>query len=99
MPSAFIVFTRHDTTDKEALAEYSALVGPSFAGRDVAFHGTYGKQRVLEGDAVDGVVVLEFPSWEAAEDWYFSDAYQEAIPHRLRGAGFRAVLVEGRPSN
>lgn len=51
---------------------------------------------MLEGPPVEGVVILEFPDREAAEDWYFSPAYQKAAQHRFRGATYRSVIVEGR---
>ena len=96
MASAYIVFIRESSVDKDALARYSSLVGPTFAGRSVKFHVTYGKQEVLEGVDADGVVVLEFESWDEAKSWYNSPEYQAAIPVRQRGASFRAILVEGK---
>jgi len=39
--------------------------------------------------------VLEFPDAEAAKGWYFSPAYQEAKAHRLKGAKYRVLLVNG----
>ena len=96
MASAYIVFIRESSTDQDALSRYSALVGPTFSGRSVKVHVAYGRQEVLEGLDSDGVVVLEFPSWNEAKSWYDSPEYQAAIPVRQGGASFRAVLVEGR---
>ena len=45
--------------------------------------------------AADGVVLLQFPTMEAAKAWYYSPAYQEALVHRLRASDSRVVLVEG----
>ena len=96
MASAYIVFIRESSVNQDALSRYSALVGPTFAGRIVKFHVAYGKQEVLEGVESDGAVVLEFPSWNEAKSWYHSPEYQAAIPVRQGGASFRAILVEGR---
>jgi len=55
----------------------------------------YGAIESLEGDAPDGVVVLQFPSLEAARSWYHSPEYQAALPHRTKGADWRVFIVEG----
>jgi uncharacterized protein (DUF1330 family) len=55
----------------------------------------YGKMEVLEGQAPDGIVMLQFPSVVAARAWYQSPDYQAAIPHRQKAADYRAVIVEG----
>ena len=96
MASAYIVFIRESSVDGDALARYSSLVPPTFAGRSVKFHAAYGRQEVLEGPEADGVVVLEFESWDEAKSWYGSPEYQAAIPVRQGGASFRAILVEGK---
>jgi uncharacterized protein (DUF1330 family) len=57
----------------------------------------YGAVHPLEGTPPDGVVVLEFPTVEAAKAWYNSPGYQAALPHRLNSADYRAVIVEGLP--
>ncbi|MEK8031754.1 DUF1330 domain-containing protein [Ideonella sp. DXS29W] len=99
MTAAYIVFIKEKTSDAVELGRYSAQVGRSFDGREVRFHVTYGRQQVLEGAPAEGVVVLEFPSWAEAEDWYRSPAYQSAARHRFAGADYRAILVEGRPAS
>ena len=55
----------------------------------------YGKMEALEGQAPDGIVMLQFPSVVEAKAWYNSPDYQAAIPHRLKAADYRAVIVEG----
>ena len=55
----------------------------------------YGRQEVLEGPPVEGIVIVEFPSIEDAKAWYDSPAYREAREHRFRGARYRAIIVEG----
>ena len=52
----------------------------------------------LEGPEVEGVVIAEFPSTEAARAWYDSPAYQAAANDRRRGAVYRGLIVEGTPS-
>lgn len=55
----------------------------------------YGVMECLEGEPADGVVLLQFPTAEAARAWYNSPGYQAALPHRRRGANYRAMLIEG----
>ena len=55
----------------------------------------YGNLETLEGEAPDGVVVLEFPTAEDARTWYFRPGYQAAAAHRKKGANYRVILVEG----
>ena len=40
-------------------------------------------------------VVLEFESVEAAKEWYYSDAYQEAAKLRQAAAECNGVIVSG----
>jgi uncharacterized protein (DUF1330 family) len=49
----------------------------------------------LEGPAVDGAVVVRFPTMAEAKAAYDSPLYQEALQHRLRGAKYRVFIVEG----
>jgi uncharacterized protein (DUF1330 family) len=50
---------------------------------------------VLEGATMESVVILEFPSIEAARAWYDSPAYREARRARHLAADYRAFVVEG----
>src|SRR5690554_6652003 len=93
--TAYIVFQREATSDQHALDRYAARADGTFAGRDVRALVDYGTLEVLEGSAVEGIVVLEFPDAAAAKAWYFSEQYQEVAKDRFRGSTYRAVLVEG----
>jgi uncharacterized protein (DUF1330 family) len=55
----------------------------------------YGAMESLEGEAPDGVVILQFPTVEDAKAWYHSPGYQAAVPHRKKGANYRAFIVQG----
>jgi len=55
----------------------------------------YGNFETMEGEAPDGVVLLQFPTVEDAKAWYYSPAYQAALEHRKRAANYRVILVEG----
>jgi uncharacterized protein (DUF1330 family) len=70
--AAYIVFTRESTRDASELEIYSEKVGATLAGRSVTVLAAYGRHEVLEGPEVEGVVILEFPSFDEAKLWYDS---------------------------
>jgi len=55
----------------------------------------YGATEAIEGEAFDGMVMLQFPTAEAAKAWYNSPSYQAAMQHRLKGADYRVMIVQG----
>ncbi len=97
---AYMIFSREGPiTDQAEMDAYSAM-NRANAGRSVQEYGlkplaVYGTQHVLEGDGPQGVVLLEFPDAAKARAWYDSPDYQAALAHRLKGARYRALLVEG----
>lgn len=93
--AAYAVFIRESTVNQSELDAYTPKAEASLAGHDATVLAAYGRQEVLEGPAVEGVVIVEFPSMEAAKAWYDSPKYREAREHRFRGARYRAVVVEG----
>jgi uncharacterized protein (DUF1330 family) len=50
---------------------------------------------VIEGAEVEGVAILEFPSFEEAKAWYENPIYRKAKKHRLKGGIYRAIIVDG----
>jgi uncharacterized protein (DUF1330 family) len=93
--SAYMVFVREKTLDPFEMAIYSKNAPASTKGHPVKFLATYGPQEVLEGAAPEGVLIAEFPDVAAARVWYNSAAYQEVREHRMKGADYRVILVEG----
>ena len=93
--SAYVVFTRERVRDQEEMDKYGAAAGPSFAGHEFKVLAAYGDCETLEGAAVDGAVIVEFPTLDAARVWYGSSAYSEARKHRQLGADYRAFIVAG----
>ena len=74
---------------------YGQLAGPTLAGHNAKALVAYGPHEVVEGPEVEGVVIVEFPTMEAAKAWYDSPSYREAREHRFKGADCRAVIVQG----
>jgi uncharacterized protein (DUF1330 family) len=92
--AAYIVVNA-SITDLDGLNDYSASVGPSLVGRDFKVHVANNEATVIEGEAGERVVVMEFPTREAAMAWYESDEYQAVIGKRLNSTKGFLVLVDG----
>jgi uncharacterized protein (DUF1330 family) len=93
--TAYIVFTREKTRDPVELEAYSNSVGGAMGGHKLTPRAVYGRHEVLEGAATEGVVILEFPTFDEAKAWYNSPGYTAARAHRFMGADYRVVIVEG----
>ena len=93
--SAYIVFTRDKTTNQEELDVYDVKVKPTLGTFGMKPRAIYGKHKVLEGAEIEGMVIIEFPTFEEASAWYESPAYQEAREHRFKGEEYRCVIVQG----
>lgn len=93
--TAYVVFIRERVTNQGALERYSARTPVAREAHPLEPLAFYGSHEVLEGNPVDGVAILRFPSMEAARAWYASPEYQAALPHRLQGSTGKMYLVEG----
>jgi len=90
-----MVFIREKTIDRAELAIYSEKVPATLEGHPVKILAAYGRHEVLEGPNIEGMVIVEFPSAQAAKAWYDGPAYREVREHRFKGAVYRAILVDG----
>ena len=65
-----------------------------FGGRVIA--GGDGRVDLLEGDPMpESLFIIEFPTADAARQWYKSEDYQEALKARLSASHGRVLLIEG----
>ncbi|WP_095589579.1 DUF1330 domain-containing protein [Actibacterium ureilyticum] len=79
-------------TDEEAYGRYAKLATGAIAAHGGVFLARGGRYKQLEGNDRPRNVVARFPSLEAAETCYYSDAYQEALSH-ARGASERDLMI------
>ncbi len=93
--AAFAIFIKNATKDPQELATYAKLAAAARGDHPITPLAYYGPLEVLEGDPAEGVVLIQFPDMAAAKAWYDSPAYQEAKPHRLKGADYRVILAQG----
>lgn len=92
---AYMIFIREQTLNRDELEAYWSKVAATLDGVPIKVLSAYGAHTTLEGPDVEGVVIAEFPSAEAARQWYESPAYQDAANHRRLGAIYRGLIVEG----
>ena len=92
---AYAIFQER-VKDEETFAAYRKVVLPTiaaFGGRFLVRGGTFS---VVEGEwPLPRLVIIEFPSRAAAEDWYKSPDYQKILPLRLKSCTGNAVIVDG----
>lgn len=84
-----------DIDDAEAYQAYVAANAAPFARFGARFLVRGGKGDVVEGVVRQKVVVLEFPSVEAARACYDSPEYQAAKALREPAARADLVIIEG----
>ena len=93
--AAYVIFIKEKTTNQQELDIYAKEAPAGLAGHNIVTRAAYGKNQVIEGTDVEGVAILEFPSFEEAKAWYENPIYQKAKEHRLKGGIYRAIIVDG----
>ena len=93
--TAYVIFTRERTTDQSEMDLYKQKVSAAAAGHALTPLVRYGAFEMLEGNPIEGAVVLSFPTMAEARAWYESPAYQEAVVHRHAGSEYRVFIIEG----
>jgi uncharacterized protein (DUF1330 family) len=96
MMKAFVIAT--ETAKNEAMfAEYRKAVPATIEAFGGKFIVRGGDLKLLEGEwPHPRLVIIEFPSREAAEGWYRSPEYQKIIGLRRNSTVGNLVIVEGQ---
>lgn len=91
---------RSQVINPDEYLEYVKRAGPASReyGAEILSRG--GRFEILEGTLqFQRFVLVKYPSFDAAMDFYHSQAYREAAAFRLGGAGINElVIVEGEDS-
>ena len=95
MPLGYVI-AQINVTDHETYPKYIAMVQPTIE----AFGGTFivrgGRSESYEGTPPgDRNVVIQFPSYEAAQSWYHSEKYAQAKALRMSASTSVQTIVEG----
>ena len=94
--TAYAVVIRERTRNAAALDEYRKMAPGSFEKHPVTFLAINGRMETLEGPASEDIVILQFPSYQAAMDWYHSPEYRAACAVRFQGGDYRCIITEGK---
>ena len=82
--------------DIEHYLIYQKAVAPLLESAGACYLARGGEFRVYEGDYEPGrLIVVEFPSLEAMDEFYKSDGYQALRPQREACSSSRIVAVQG----
>ena len=90
------VIAQITVTDPDVYPNYVKLVQPTIEAFGGQFLVRGGRSQSYEGTPPgDRNVVIQFPSYEAAQDWYHSDLYAEARALRQSASTSVQTIVEG----
>jgi len=90
------VIAQINVTDPENYRNYVAQVLPTIEVYDGEFLVRGGKSESFEGTPPgDRNVVIRFPSYQAAQDWYHSDEYAPVKKMRMTASTSVQTIVEG----
>lgn len=93
-PRAYYI-GQHVISDRAAFDDYLAKTIPfieKHGGRYLTKGGTH---EMLEGDQPTRVVIVEFPSKDAAKAWYNDPGYRPLIPLRHAVTKSTMTLIDG----
>jgi uncharacterized protein (DUF1330 family) len=85
-----------EISDPETYAHYRDLATAAVAAHGGRFIVRGGAAKRMDDGADPGrIVINEFPSLAAAQAWYDSPEYQEALALRLASSTGTTILIEG----
>ena len=85
-----------ETTNEALMAEYRKHTPAAIAKFGGKFIVRGGKTRTVEGGwAPSRLVMIEFPSFAKAEEFYDSEHYKPILAMRLKAGKSKAVIVDG----
>ena len=91
---AYVIATE-TVKDEATFAEYRKHVMATLEPYGATFVVRGGKLTVVEGEwPHPRLVIIEFPSRAAAEEWYRSPAYQKVLPLRLQSTLGNLVIAD-----
>jgi len=95
MPYGYVV-AQINVTDPETYKRYVAMVLPTIEHFGGAFLARGGRSESFEGEPPgQRNVIIRFPSYEAARNWYHSDLYADAKALRMSASTSVQTIVEG----
>ena len=93
--SGFVI-ANIDVKNPEAYKEYISKVKPiveKFGGEYLVRNGEY---KVIDGEwKYPRTVIIKFPTYEKALEWYNSEEYQPVKPIRLANSVANGIIIQG----
>ena len=94
--SAGYVIAQLKVTNQENYKEYVAKVSEVVKKFDGEYLVRNGEHQVVEGeDNFPRIVIIKFPTYEKALEWYNSDEYQPVKKIRLDNSTSNAIIIKG----
>ncbi|MFD7645789.1 DUF1330 domain-containing protein [Kitasatospora sp. NPDC059795] len=97
--SAYALAHVHSVEFCADTAEYLERIDATldaFGGRFLVHRAKF---ETLEGSwGESGLILIEFPDYQQAHDWYHSPAYQDILPLRTRHMVADVIIAEGVPT-
>jgi uncharacterized protein (DUF1330 family) len=85
-----------NVTNQEGYAPYRDMATASIGKYGGRYLARGGASEVLEGETdANRFVILEFDSYQKAQEWWNSPEYEAAKPHRRKNATSTLMVVEG----
>ena len=86
---------QHVISDRAAFDAYLKQTIPFIEKHGGRYLTKAGSHEMLEGEAPTRVVIVEFPSKQAARSWYNDPGYRPLIPKRHAVTRSTMTLIEG----
>jgi uncharacterized protein (DUF1330 family) len=86
---------QHVISDRAAFDDYLAQTIPFIEKHGGRYLTKAGSHEMLEGEQPTRVVIVEFPSKQAAKDWYNDPGYKPLIAKRHAAARSTMTLIDG----
>jgi uncharacterized protein (DUF1330 family) len=95
MAKGYWVSAYRSVSNPDAVAEYAKLAGPAIAAAGGKFLARGNAAKVYEAGILSRIVVIEFPSVQAAVDCHDGPGYQAALKVFNKAAERDFRIVEG----
>jgi uncharacterized protein (DUF1330 family) len=93
--SAYYIALRTAIKNEDEMKTYLAKAPATVVGHPYKQLVAYGNVRVTAGEHPGVVAIMEFPTFAAAEAWYDSPGYQDAVKHLYAAADMQCFIVDG----
>ena len=95
MPAAYVI-AQLKVTNSEKYKEYIEKVPDIIKNYGGEYLARGGEHQVVEGeDNFPRIVIIKFPSYEKALEWYHSDEYKPVKDIRLANSEGSNIIVKG----